>query len=352
VNTSATAGLRAARLRFRWIAAGVVAVGVALGVGVAVGPVSIEFGGLVGEVTSRLPVIGTGDGLSAQDATIVWELRLPRVVLALLVGSMLASAGATYQGVFRNPLADPYLLGAAAGAGLAVTIVLVAAPGVSGGGLSPLPLAAFGGALLAVLLSYALGRASGGRSPATLLLAGVAVASFLTAVQTYVQQQHVDTIRQVYSWILGRLTTAGWSDVLLLLPYFVVTSAVLLAHRRVLDVLAVGDAEATTLGVPTARTRLVIVATASLATAAAVSVSGLIGFVGIIVPHTVRLVAGSSYRVILPLSLLFGAAFLAFADLAARTIASPAEIPIGVVTAFVGAPFFILVLRRAQEAPA
>jgi iron complex transport system permease protein len=136
------------------------------------------------------------------------------------------------------------------------------------------------------------------------------------------------------------------------LPYFVVTTAILLAHRRVLDVLAVGDSEASTLGVPTARTRLVIVATASLATAAAVSVSGLIGFVGIIVPHTVRLVAGSSYRVILPLSLFFGAAFLAFADLAARTIAAPSEIPIGVVTAFVGAPFFILVLRRSQEAPA
>jgi iron complex transport system permease protein len=349
---SATAGLRATRLRLRWVAVGIAVVVVALAVGVAVGPVSIDVGGLVGEVTSRIPFVGSGEGLSAQQATIVWELRLPRVVLALLVGSMLASAGATYQGVFRNPLADPYLLGAAAGAGLAVTLVLVAAPGLSGGGLSPLPLAAFVGALLAVLLSYVLGRASGGRSAATLLLAGVAVASFLTAVQTYVQQQNVDTIRQVYSWILGRLTTAGWSDVVLLLPYFVVTTTVLLAHRRVLDVLAVGDTEATTLGVPTARTRLVIVATASLATAAAVSVSGLIGFVGIIVPHTVRLLFGSSYRVILPLSLFFGAAFLAFADLAARTIASPAEIPIGVVTAFVGAPFFILVLRNAQEARA
>jgi iron complex transport system permease protein len=352
MSTSATADLRAARLRFRWIAAGTVAVAVALAVGVAVGPVSIEAGGLVSELTSRLPLVGSGDGLSAQDSTIVWELRLPRVVLALLVGSMLAGAGASYQGVFRNPLADPYLLGAAAGAGLAVTLLLVVAPGVSGGGLNPLPIAAFAGSLCAVLLSYVLGRASGGRSAATLLLAGVAVASFLTAVQTYVQQQNVETIRQVYSWILGRLTTAGWSEVVLVLPYFVVTTAILLAHRRVLDVLAVGDTEASTLGVPTARTRLVIIATASLATAAAVSVSGLIGFVGIIVPHTVRLLAGSSYRVILPLSLFFGAAFLAFADLAARTIAAPSEIPIGVVTAFVGAPFFILVLRRSQEAPA
>jgi iron complex transport system permease protein len=352
MSTSATADLRLARLRLGWVVAGVAAVALALTISVAVGPVSIGVGSLAGELTRHLPIIGTGRGLTAQQATIVWELRLPRVVLALLVGAMLASAGATYQGVFRNPLADPYLLGAAAGAGLAVTFVLVAAPGLAGRGLSPLPIAAFGGALVAVLLAYALGRAAGGRSAATLLLAGVAVASFLTAVQTYVQQQHVDTIRQVYSWILGRLTTAGWSEVLLVLPYFLVTTAVLLAHRRVLDVLAVGDTEASTLGVPTARTRLVIVATASLATAAAVSVSGLIGFVGIIVPHTVRLVAGASYRVILPLSLLFGAAFLAFADLAARTLAAPSEIPIGVITAFVGAPFFVLVLRTSREAPA
>jgi iron complex transport system permease protein len=264
---------------------------------------------------------------------------------------MLAGAGASYQGVFRNPLADPYLLGAAAGAGLAVTIVIAAAPGLSGGDVNPLPIAAFVGALGAVFVAYLVGRASGGGSTASLLLAGVAVASFLTAVQTYVQQQHADTIREVYSWILGRLTTAGWSDVLLLLPYFLVTSVILLAHRRVLDVLAVGDAEAKTLGVSAAKARVIIVITASFATAAAVSVSGLIGFVGIIVPHTVRLLTGPSYRTIVPLSLLFGAAFLAFADLAARTVAAPGEIPIGLVTAFVGAPFFILVLRTSRLAP-
>lgn len=341
----------ATHLKSRWVLAGLVAVAVALLVGVAVGPTSIPLGRIVGEATRHLPVVGGGHGLDHQQSTIVWELRLPRVVLALLVGSMLAGAGASYQGVFRNPLADPYLLGAAAGAGLAVTIVIAAAPGLSGGGLNPLPLAAFVGALGAVFVAYLVGRASGGGSTASLLLAGVAVASFLTAIQTYVQQQHADTIREVYSWILGRLTTAGWSDVLLLLPYFVVTSVILLAHRRILDVLAVGDAEATTLGISARKARVIIVITASFATAAAVSVSGLIGFVGIIVPHTVRLLTGPSYRTILPLSLLFGAAFLAFADLAARTVAAPGEIPIGLVTAFVGAPFFILVLRTSRMAP-
>ncbi|HEX6312806.1 MAG TPA: iron ABC transporter permease, partial [Acidimicrobiia bacterium] len=303
---------------------------------------------LFGEVARHLPWVD-GVGLDQQQMNIVRELRLPRVVLALLVGALLAGAGASYQGVFRNPLADPYLLGAAAGAGLAATITIVAAPGTRSGGFSVLPLAAFGGALAAVLLAYALGRAGGGRSPATLLLAGVAVAAFFTAAQTYVQSRNSDDIRQIYSWLLGRLSVASWREVVLVLPYFVVTSVVLLAHRRVLDVLAVGEEEATTLGVPAARTRLLIVGAASLATAAAVSVSGLIAFVGIIVPHTVRLLAGSSYRVILPLSLLFGGAFLALADLVARTATAPAEVPIGVVTAFVGAPFFVVVLRTSRE---
>ena len=349
MTTLAPGTVRVTRLRARWIAAGVGAVVLATLLGVAIGPVAIAPSRLLGELTQHLPWVGGAAGLDDQQMNIVRELRLPRVVLALLVGSMLAGAGASYQGVFRNPLADPYLLGAAAGAGLAATVTIVAAPGVTSGGFSVLPMAAFGGALAAVLLGYALGRAGGGRSPATLLLAGVAVAAFFTAAQTYVQARNADDIRQVYSWILGRLTVASWREVVLVLPYFVVTSVVLLAHRRVLDVLAVGEEEATTLGIPAARTRFIIVAAASLATAAAVSVSGLIAFVGIIVPHTVRLLFGSSYRVILPLSLLFGGAFLALADLVARTATAPAEIPIGVVTAFVGAPFFVLVLRTSRE---
>jgi iron complex transport system permease protein len=212
------------------------------------------------------------------------------------------------------------------------------------------PAAAFVGALAAVALTYALGAAGGGRaSTASLILAGVAVAAFLTALQTYAQQRDQDTIRQVYSWILGRLSTAGWREVLIVLPYAVITMGVLLAHRRVLDVLAVGDDEATTLGLHARRTRLLVVGAASLGTAAAVAVSGLIGFVGIIVPHTVRLLVGSSHRVILPLSILFGGAFLVVADLLAKTISSPAELPIGVVTAFFGAPFFVLVLRTSRR---
>ena len=181
-----------------------------------------------------------------------------------------------------------------------------------------------------------------------IILAGVAVAAMFTAVQTYLQQQYTDEIRQVYTWILGSFAVASWSDVRLILPYVIVSGAVLLAHRRVLDVLRVGNEEAGTLGVDPERSRLIVVAAATLGTAAAVSVSGLIGFVGIIVPHAVRLAVNASYRVVLPVSMVCGATFLVLADLLARTIQPPAELPIGVVTASVGAPFFLIVLRSRR----
>lgn len=340
-----------ARLRPWWVAAGVAAVAVATLLGITMGPVSLAPLRVLGEIADRVPGVRIQSGLSELQAAIVWDLRLPRVALGLLVGAMLALAGASYQGVFRNPLADPYLLGVAAGAGLGATLAIAGGLGSDGGLLDPVPLAAFAGAMAAVALTYLIGTRSGGwhLSTASLILAGVAVASFLTATQTYVQQRNADTIRQVYAWILGRLSTAGWTEVLVVLPYVIVTAAVLLAHRRALDVLAVGDDEATALGLHARRTRIIVVLAASLGTAAAVAVSGLIAFVGIIVPHTVRLVFGTSYRVILPLSILFGAAFLALADLFARVLLAPAEIPIGVVTAFLGAPFFVLVLRTSRE---
>jgi iron complex transport system permease protein len=345
-----TAATPAGRLTPGWLATGVAAVVVAALAGLAFGPVGLPPLAVAAELAGHLPFVDVDSGLSAREAAIVWELRLPRVTLGLLVGAMLAIAGASYQGVFRNPLADPYLLGVAAGAGLGATLAIVAGLDRGAGMFRPLPLAAFAGALVAVSLTYLLGAAGTRfRSPATLILAGVAVAAFFTAMQTFVQQREAETLRQVYAWILGRLSTSGWSDVLLLLPYVIVAPLVLLAHRRVLDVLSVGDEEATALGMHPQRARVIIVVFASLGTAAAVAVSGLIGFVGIIVPHTVRLLAGSSFRIVLPLSMLFGAAFLALADLLARTALSPAEIPIGVVTAFFGAPFFVLVLRTSRR---
>jgi iron complex transport system permease protein len=349
VTATATAAVTAAptRLRAPWLAGGIVAVIVAVVAGVAVGPVGIDPAGVARELLSHVPLIGVSSDLSARDAAIVTELRLPRVVLALLVGALLSVAGASYQGTFRNPLADPYLLGAGAGAGLTVTLVIVTSSATLGGGDQIVPIAAFVGALGAVAAAYAIGRGAGGVAVITLILAGVAITSFLTAIQTYLLQQNSENIREVYTWILGRLTVASWTEVALVLPYFTVAVVLLLLHRRVLDVLAVGEDEASTLGVDVGRSRLVIVAAASLATAAAVAVSGLIGFVGIIVPHTVRMIAGTSYRVILPLSILFGGAFLVFTDMVSRTLIAPAELPIGVITAFIGAPFFLVVLRTS-----
>ena len=261
---------------------------------------------------------------------------------------MLAIAGSAYQGVFRNPLADPYLLGVAAGAGLGATLAI--AFGHVHGSQELVPVAAFAGATLAVVCAYALGRSAGAaRTTGALVLAGVTVAAFMTALQTFVQQQRTDTLRDVYTWLLGGFATAGWGDVAVATPYIVVSSLVLILHRRVLDVLSLGDDEAASLGVDVRRVRLLLVAAATAGTAAAVSVSGLIGFVGIIVPHTIRLLVSTSYRAVVPLSLVVGAGFLVLTDVLARTALSPSELPIGVVTAFFGAPFFAVVLRTSRS---
>jgi len=276
---------------------------------------------------------------------ILWQLRAPRVVAAALVGGMLAIAGSAYQGVFRNPLADPYLLGVAAGAGLGATIAIAFGPGSH----QLVPVAAFAGGTGAVVLTYALGRSAGrARATGALVLAGVTVTAFLTAIQTFVQQQRTDTLRDVYSFLLGGFSTSTWHDVAVTAPYVVVSSIVLILHRRVLDVLALGDDEAATLGINVGRVRLLVVLAATAGTAAAVAIGGLIGFVGIIVPHTIRLLMSTSYRAVVPLSLVVGAGFLVLTDVIARTVLSPQELPIGVITAFLVAPFFAIVLKASR----
>lgn len=330
-----------------WIPGATAVLALAFLFGAMVGPAGPPAAKVPLALLDRLPLVTIDAGLSDLEQAVLWDIRMPRVVLAGIVGAMLSLAGASYQGVFRNPLVDPYLLGVAAGAGLGATLVYtVGRTSTQTWPIDPLPMAAFVGGLVAVLVTYFVGASFGAaRVSATLVLAGVAVTSLATAVQTFILQRNNDVVRQVYSWILGRLSTATWADVRLVLPYVVVGSVVLLLHRRLLDVLRVGDDEAVALGARVDRVRLTVVIAATLGTAAAVSVSGLIGFVGIMVPHLVRLLAGASYRRVLPLSLLVGAAFLIVADVPGRVLSDPAETPIGVVTAFLGAPFFILVLR-------
>jgi len=333
-------------LRLRWGLIGAAVLTASLVAGVAIGPASLSIGAILADIAGRLPGLHVGHRLNLLDAAVLWQIRAPRVILGAIVGGTLASAGAGYQAVFRNPLAEPYLLGVAAGAGLGATAEIIYGPP---GSRSMLIAAAFAGALLAVAAAYALGRSVSGRDVSTLILAGIAVSLFLTAVQTFLLQQHTQSTTAVYSWLLGSLNTSGWGDVLLVIPYVAFSLAVMMAHRRVLDVLRLGDEEAEALGVNVARVRLVVVLAATLGTAAVVAVSGLIGFVGVVLPHTVRLLIGASYRVIIPLSAAFGASFLVLADIVSRTALSPAEVPVGVMTALIGGPCFAIVLRATRS---
>ncbi len=312
------------------------------------GAAGLPVSGVLAALFDWVPLVGLESSLSTTHESILFEIRLPRMVLGMLVGGALGVAGASYQGVFQNPLADPYLLGVSAGAGFGAVLALGFGLDLGWGPFDTVPAAAFLGALIAVVASMAIAR-GGGSSPATLLLGGVAMAALFSAAQTFAIQRLSETrSREVLSWLFGQLNTTGWKQVSILLPYVAICGIVLFVHRRHLDVLRVGDDEARSLGLDPARSRLVVIVAASLLTAAAVSVSGLIAFVGLVVPHIVRLVVSHSYRVIVPLAALVGAAFLAFVDIGARTLLAPSELPVGVITAFVGAPFFALVLWRER----
>ena len=296
-------------------------------------------------LASRLPGVDIVADWPSTSETILLQLRLPRVVLAAVVGGALAISGATYQGLFRNPLADPYLIGVASGAGLGATIVLLTGVPVYFHGISLLPIAAFTGAIAAVAVAYAIARNSDGLPLTTLILAGVAIASLTAAVSTLIMIRSDPDVRPVLSWLLGGFILAQWKHSAMILPYLIPSVLVVLAYSRVLNVMQLEEEHAKQLGVSVENIKVLLIVAASLATAAAVSFSGLIGFVGLIAPHAVRLLWGVDYRSLLPMAAIVGAAFLMLADLAARTVVSPAELPVGVVTAFCGAPFFLYVLR-------
>lgn len=318
--------------------------------GLLVGAADLPARGVVLALLDKLPFVDLDHGLTPVQYSVLMEIRLPRVLGAVVVGGLLSVAGAGYQGVFRNPMADPYLLGAAAGAGLGATLVIGYSSVESVGGIGVVPLAAFVGAIAGVLMAYALGATAGHvGGTTTLVLAGVAVSAFLSAAQTFVQQSKVEELRRIYSWILGSLAGIGWDELRLVLPYALLSTFVLLLHARLLDVMTIGDEEAKVLGINAGRVRFIVLLAASLATASAVAISGLIGFLGIVIPHAVRRVAGGSYRLILPLSVLVGGAFLVVGDIIARTATAPGELPIGVVTAFIGAPFFVVILRTTRR---
>ncbi|MBI2856179.1 MAG: iron ABC transporter permease [Chloroflexi bacterium] len=297
-------------------------------------------------VAERLPLVDVSPTWPSAWGAIVWDIRLPRVVTAGLVGVALALAGGTYQGIFRNPLADPYLIGVASGAGLAATIVLVSPIPTSVGGVNLLPPIAFLGAVVAVSLAYGLARVGGTVPTTTLILAGVAITFLASATTTFLMLHASPDVRPVLSWLLGGFSAGGWQRAAWLLPYMVPCVVLILFHGRVLNVLQLDEEQAQQLGINVERTKIMLIAAASLITAAAVSVSGMIAFVGLMAPHAVRLMWGPDHRTLLPMACIAGAALLIVSDMLARTVLSPQEIPVGVVTAFFGAPFFLYLLRR------
>ncbi len=280
---------------------------------------------------------------------ILGSLRLPRTLLVAFTGAALAASGGAYQGLFRNPLADPYVIGVASGAGLGAVLAITVHWMQSGVGIFAVPLAAFAGALLAVGVVYQLARVGRAVPTTTLILAGVAVSSFCTALSSYLMLNSTGELRRALIWQLGGTTLSGWSPVLAALPYLALGCLVLLSSGHALNVLQFGDEQARQLGLPVERVRGIIVLAATLTTAAAVAFSGVIGFVGLVVPHLVRMIWGGDYRRLLPLALICGAAFLLFADVLARTLMAPQELPVGVITSLAGAPFFLWVLRRNKQ---
>jgi iron complex transport system permease protein len=281
--------------------------------------------------------------------TILWEIRLPRTVLIALVGAALGGSGAAYQGLFRNPLADPYLIGIAAGAGLGAVLAMSIQWSYSFWGLLATPLAAFTGALLTVTIVYFLARI-GQTTPITnLILAGVAVSSFATSLMSFLLLRSTGEIRRAISWLLGGVSLIGWDATLALIPYLTIGLTVLVLNSYSLNLIQFGDDQASQMGLDVRRAKFIIIAAASLVTAAAVSFAGIIGFVGLVIPHIVRMWWGVDYRRIIPLSILGGASILLFSDILARIVIAPQELPVGIVTALAGAPFFLWVLRHAKN---
>ena len=340
--------VRLPHLAWRHLVLGVLIVLVVALLATTRGPVNIPPATVAKIVASKLPFVDISPTWPSSWDAIVWDIRLPRVVVAGLVGAALAIAGGTFQGLFRNPLADPYLIGVASGAGLAATIVIVSPIPLSMYGINVLPPVAFLGALAAVSLAYGLARVGGTVPTTTLILAGVAIAFLASAATTFLMLHSSSDVRPVLMWLLGGFSASGWQRVAWLLPYTVPCVAVILIHGRVLNVLQLDEEQAQQLGINVERTKIILIVAASLITAAAVSVSGMIGFVGLISPHLVRLLWGADHRFLLPMSCIAGAILLMVSDLLARTVMSPEEVPVGVITAFFGAPFFLYLLRQKK----
>jgi iron complex transport system permease protein len=340
------AGRRTRTISLLGLGAGLVVVVI---LATSVGSVRVPFLTTFSILADRLPFVHVTSNWPSAITTVVLEIRLPRVLLAGLVGAALATAGATYQGLFRNPLADPYLIGVAQGASLGAVIgfLLPATWDIAGFGL--IPLLAFAGAILATFTVYMLARVGKALPVTTLILSGVALSALFGSIVSYLIITSGEAMHGIIFWLMGSFSLSQWSEVGVVLPYIAVGTGIIIVFARPLNVMQLDEEQAQQLGVNVERLKLILLAAATLITAASVSFVGTIGFVGIIIPHAVRIIWGADHRFLLPLSVLTGAIFMILTDLVARTLLSPAEIPIGVITAICGAPFFLYLLRRRKK---
>ena len=284
-----------------------------------------------------------GAGLTKEDQTILFSIRLPRIVFAVIVGGALAAAGVVFQGLLRNPLADPYILGISSGAAVGALCALLLGVGFSLGVSG----SAFLGALFTIFLVYSIAKTKAELHSTTLLLAGVIVNAFFAAVIMFLIATASDkSLHNAMFWLMGDLSLAGWQEILLAGLFLIAGFIIIFIYARPLNLMAISEETAKHLGVSVEQTKIILLLAASLITGIAVSVSGIIGFVGLIVPHMMRMLLGSDHRLLLPASVLFGSAFLLVADTFARTVIAPAELPVGVITSLCGAPYFIYLLRR------
>lgn len=337
------------RKRFYALIGLLLLLGAVVGVASSIGSVDVPLSTVWRLLLSQLPGMDLSVNTSNPINTIVLDIRLPRIILAGLVGAALSVAGAVYQGLFRNPLADPYLIGVAQGAGLGATIGFLLPFSSSARGLSLIPMLAFAGSLLSVGVVYALARVGKTLPTTTLILAGVALGAFLSSITSYLLVVSGEQLHGILLWLMGGFSLSCWGETQILFPYVVIGTGIICLYSKSLNLMQLDEEQAQQLGVNVELVKRVLLGAATLITAAAVSFAGIIGFVGIIIPHTVRLLWGPDYRFLVPLSGLAGAVFLILADTLARTMLGPAEVPVGVVTAFCGAPFFLYLLRRRRR---
>ncbi len=316
---------------------------------IGVGPVFIPPGTAARMLVDRLPGIAIASDWPASFVSILFQIRLPHTALMLLTGAALGGSGAAYQGLFRNPLADPYLIGVASGAGLGAVFALSMQWPSSLLGMYTLPASAFLGATISIAIVYSLARVGRSVPSTTLILAGVAFSAFATSLMSFLMLRSNTELRRALTWLLGGAIMGGWQPVLAMLPYELLGLGILIASGHALNVLQFGEEQAQQLGIPIERIKLLVILSASITTAAAVSFSGVIGFVGLVAPHIARLLWGPDYRLLIPLSIIGGGSALLLADMLARVVLAPQTLPVGIVTALAGAPFFLWLLRRAKS---